>query len=316
MMHFRTKFDARGCAVWCIACNTCFMRSTSPNAQLKSVISEGLSRLDAAHGGRYLSTVARRLGVERSTVSRWRKSIVAASPEHCENLARNWPDHFDREELMDLHYRSIQQVAGALQPMAGLEILADAGSLFDAATAEMMIEPESLSDRDIKHCALHMDHHGRDPLLHDPTFSVEIAEKMVAFRSMLVKRAAEGWTVRLVVSAGNIDRLESMTQMVESIDGPNVEIFAYPYSLPLVVSPLVIANRSVLMVHDHRRWERPGAAMLIRSRSAAEWANNYCFELIADAPFRLRNPSGIDHSEFDRFARTLTKTQASEPVAG
>lgn len=180
--------------------------------------------------------------------------------------------------------------------------------MFDSATAELQIEPTSARDKVIKYAALHMDRHGRDPLDHDPTFAAELTTKVKEFRSALVRRSQEGWTTNVVVSAHNLDRLESITEMVDSIDGPNVEIFAYPYSLPLVMSTLIISNRSLLVSHDHRRWERPGAGMLIRSRSAAAWADNYFSELVADAPFRLRTPSGINRAELDRFAQTLTNT--------
>lgn len=281
------------------------MNPSGPESQLRSVIAEGLTRLDEAQGGRYLSTVARHLGVERSTVSRWRQQQATARPDHCEMLAHRWPDYFKRDELLDLHYRSLQTGLVHDRRTVGLEILSDTGTVLDASTAELLAEPESANDRVIDHTALHIDRIGRDPIENDSLFGADLAAKLRAFRTAETRRAEQGWTIRAVVSAGKTERLASITAMVTALDGPNVEIFAYPHSLPLVIAPLVIANRTVLMTHDHRRWERPGAALLIRSRAAATWAGHYFSELIADAPFRLRNPSGVDRAELDRYRRAL-----------
>ncbi len=269
------------------------------------MIAEGLTRLDEAQGGRYLSTVARHLGVERSTVSRWRQQRATARPDHCEMLAHQWPGYFNQDELLDLHYRSLQTGLVHDRRTAGLEILSDTAAVLDASTAELLIEPESANDQVINHAALHIDRNGHDPLENDSLFGTGLAAKLRTFREAEIQRAGQGWTIRAVVSAGRIERLGSIAAMVTALDGPNVEIFAYPHSLPLVVAPLVVANRTVLMFHDHRRWERPGAAMLIRSRAAAAWANHYFTELTADAPFRLRSPSGVDEAELDRYRAAL-----------
>jgi len=291
-------------------CNNPRMSGNGSDARLRSVIAEGLTRLDSDHGGRYLSTVARHLGVERSTVSRWKQQHSTARPDHCETLARRWPRYFDRDQLLDLHFRAIQSGQAQEYGTAGLEILSDTALVLDATTAEILIDPDDPVDRIINHCSMHIDTGGRDPSDSDSMFGSELIAKFTGFRRAEAQRAAEGWTVRLVVSAGNVERLASITSAVFSLDGPNVEIHAYPHSLPLVVAPLVVANRTVFMTRDHRRWERPGAAMLLRSRAAAEWANTYFADLVADAPFTLRRPSGVDEAELARFEGALRNNGA------
>jgi len=274
-------------------------------SELRTAISDGLVSLDKAHGGRYLSNVARSLGVERSTVSRWRQQQSTANPEHCEELARRWPDHFDAEHLLDLHFRSMHTASSAANRTAGLEILTESGDVFDVSSAELEREPGSAADRTISHTAFHLERSGLIPFENDPLFGPELKSKLTRFHQLEALRASQGWAVRMVVSAGSIQRFTSIERMVQRIDGPNVEIHAYDRTMPLVVAPLVIARRVVLMVHDHRRWERPGAALLIRSRAAAEWADNYFSELIADAPFRLRSPAAVDSDGLAQYERAL-----------
>ncbi len=297
---------ACGCTSWCTACNTCGVNGADTESELRTVIAEGLVALDRAHGGRYMSTVARVLGVERSTVSRWRQQRSTATPEHCEQLARRWPDHFDAERLLDLHFRSMHSGSSPGPRTAGLEILTEPAAVFDVTSDEISREPDSPADRIINHAAFHIERSGLIPFESDPLFGPELRSKLMRLHELEAMRASQGWTVRMVVSAGSIKRFASILRMVQKIDGPNVEIHAYDETVPLVIAPLSVARRIVLMVHDHRRWERPGAALLIRSRSAAAWADNYFSELIADAPFRLRSPAGIDEAGLADYEQALS----------
>jgi len=288
-----------------MACNTCGVDAANPESELRTAIADGLVALDKAHGGRYMSNVARLLGVERSTVSRWRQRRSTANPEHCEELARRWPAHFDAERLLDLHFLSMHTGSSPGPHTAGLEILTEAGAVFDACSAELEREPASAADRTINHAAFHLERSGLIPFESDPLFGPELKSKLTRFHQLEALRAGQGWAVQLVVSAGSIQRFTSIERMVQSIEGPNVEIHAYDRTVPLVIAPLVIARRVLLMVHDHRRWERPGAALLIRSRAAAAWADNYFSELIADAPFRLRSPAGVDDNGLAKYKQAL-----------
>jgi len=298
-------FVACGCASWCMACNTSDVDSNNIEAELRSVIAKGLVDLDRAHGGRYMSSVANLLGVERSTVSRWRQRRSTANPEHCEQLARRWPSHFDAERLLDLHFRSMHTETSLGPLTAGLEILTEAESVFDACSAEMSREPNSPADRVINHTAFHIEQSGLVPFESDPLFGPELKSKLMKVHELQALRASQGWTIRIVVSAGSVERFAPIEKMAQRIDGPNVEIHAYGDTVPMVIAPLTVANQVVFMVHDHRRWERPGAAMLIRSRAAAAWADNYFSELIADAPFRLRSPAGIDNAGLAKYEQAL-----------
>ncbi len=257
-----------------------------------------------------MSTVARRLGVDRSTVSRWRQHQATARPDHCEGLARNWPTFFDLDHLLDLHYRSLQINPVDSRRTAGLETFFDTTALLRATTAEILIDPPVPTDRTIRLTAFHLERVGTDPLTTDRHFAGDPAEQLVALRNSVTERAHQGWDVKVVVSTGTSRRLTSLNNLVQEIDGPEVEIFAYPFRLPLVIAPMVVANRTVVFTYDHRRWELPGSAMIVRSRTAADWANRYFDELISDAPFRLRRPSGIDQSELDRFAQALDQNSS------
>jgi len=179
------------------------------------------------------------------------------------------------------------------------------GTQIGPRTAELQREPKSATDRVLNHVAFHLERVGGAPFDDDPTFGPELKSKLVGFQQLEALRARQGWAVRVVVSAGNISRFQSIEGMVRGIEGPNVEIHAYDNTLPMAIAPLSIARRVVLMVHDHRRWERPGAALLIRSRAATEWADNYFSGLIADAPFRLRSPAGVDEDGLARFQQAL-----------
>ncbi len=286
-------------------CNNGVVDSPKPESELRSVISDGLSRLDRSQGGRYMSTIARRLGVDRSTVSRWRQHQATARPDHCEELARNWPSFFDLDHLLDLHYRSLQIDPVNSRRTAGVETFFDTASLLRAATVDILVDPPIATDRVIRLAAFHLEQVGTDALTTDRLFAGEPAERLVALRESITERAQQGWDVKVVISAGNSERLASINGMVRAIDGPEVEIFAYPFRVPLVIAPLIIANRTVIFTYDHRRWELPGSAMIVRSRTAADWASRYFDELISDAPFQLRRPSGIDQSELDRFAQAM-----------
>jgi len=281
------------------------MGGAGTESELRTAIADGLVALDKDHGGRYMSNVARILGVERSTVSRWRQRRSTANPEHCEELARRWPQHFDAERLLDLHYRSMHSGSSPAPVTAGLEVLTDAGAVFDACSAELGRDTDSPADRVINHAALHLERSGLIPFESDPLFGPELKAKLTGLHEVEALRASQGWTIRMVVSAGSIQRFESIERMVRRIEGPNVEIHAYDRTVPLVMAPLTVARQVVFMVHDHRRWERPGAALLIRSRAAAAWADNYFSELIADAPFRLRDPAGVDEDGLAEYERAL-----------
>ncbi len=281
------------------------MDTAGPESHLRSVIADGLARLDAAHGGRYLSEVARQLGVERSTVSRWRNGQSTAQPAHCDGLARRWPEHFDREQFVDLQFRAAQGMATQAELTVGIDVLDDPGAILQATADALRKEPVRAADRVYRHVAFHLDRNGDDPIESDLHYQRTAGPHMLAFRSAMVERAAQGWDVRVVVSAGNPARYESIAALVESVDGPAVEVFAYPMRLPLVVAPVMIANRDVILTHDHRRYERPGAAMMMRSSAVARWAGRYVDALAADAPFRLRDPAGIDRQGLSDFRDTL-----------
>ncbi len=281
------------------------MASSAADQELRSVIAEGLHRLNRSRGGRFLSRVADEVGVARSTVSRWENLATTPSARHCDALVDAFPEFFDKSQISELLYRSIDGIGSRAPLTVGVETLSSTAATYRAVRLALDEEPDSEHDRTYRHAALHLDRLGTDPVETDPLFDSAATAETLAYRESLAARAREGWEIRMVVSTGRLERIPSLLGMATSLDGPNVEVFAYPLELPLVLAPVVVANQFVLFAHDHRRWERPGSALSVRSRSIATWANRYFSDLIADAPFRLRGPSGLQHDEIERFETRL-----------
>lgn len=291
-------------------CNTGRMGRPAAEQELRELLAEGLARLNAARGGRYLSRVAATVGVERSTVSRWQRQQATAGPTHCELLARQWPEYFDGARLADLHYRALE-LGGVDGPRTvGADVLTSTAEIYGTVTSLLADEPAAAQDRVYRHVAFHIDRQGTDPAEADPLFDEPARASVQAYRTAVSARAAAGWQVQFVLSAGNVSRLASIEQLVASVDGPDVEVFAYPTSLPLTMAPVVVANSTVVLAHDHRRFERPGSALVIRARSVADWATRYIADLVAEAPFRLRSPRGPDRDGLAAFAAALEARRA------
>ena len=179
-------------------------------------------------------------------------------------------------------------------------------SILQATADALRQEPVLGDDRVYRHIAFHLDRNGVDPTVADPHFQRTVGPHMAAFRSAMIERASEGWDVKVVVSAGNRARYESDRPRWSSRStGRRWRSSPTPMRLPLVLAPVMIANRDVIVTHDHRRYERPGAALLMRSGRVARWAGRYVDSLAADAPFRLRDPSGVDAAGLAAFRDTL-----------
>lgn len=277
--------------------------------ELRQTIAHGLDRLNDEHGGRYMAEVARTLKVERSTVGRWRSQQSTASPTHCELLAQHWPNCFDHNQLAALQYQTLgtagSHLSTAVSHVATVDILRTPIQTYQAATDCLSIDPAREEDRVYLHAAMHLDRSGDSEIESDPLLDENTSQAVQQFRKVVARRSEEGWRIQIVISAGRTSRLGSIENMIHSIDGPNVDILAYPFRLPLVLAPTVIANEFVQVVHDHRRWERPDSALFVRSRSIAEWTTRFFTDLAADAPFHLRSPAGFDAAEFKRFSESL-----------
>jgi hypothetical protein len=108
--------------------------------ELRRVIADGLRGLNDEHGGRYLSEIARAVGVYRGTVGRWMNASTTASYAHCEALARAFPQHFDAETLSSLHATAAR--GGSLGDAAtvGVRAAQTSADTFDLA-CELLSEP-------------------------------------------------------------------------------------------------------------------------------------------------------------------------------
>ncbi|MFV1992162.1 MAG: hypothetical protein ACC652_15625, partial [Acidimicrobiales bacterium] len=237
-----------------------------------------------------------------------------ARPDHCDILSDEWPEFFNRGELAELQYTSMQSGAQASTLTIGAEVWTTPETVYKACRSATLDEPVARVNRVLRLVDFHIDRHSVDPVGGTPLFDEQTRGASLAFRDSVIERAAQGWGIQIVLSASTTKRLTTVKAIVDDIEGPNVEIFGYPQALPLVLAPVVVANRDVLIVFDHRRWERPGSAVVMRSRDVVAWANRYFDELIADAPYRLRTPAGIEIDEFAYFCAEIEGLPERRPA--
>jgi hypothetical protein len=282
--------------------------------ELRRVIADGLRSVNEEHGGRFLSQIARSLGVYRGTVGRWVNASTTASYAHCEMLARAFPQHFDWEILSTLHATAARGDASADALTVGVRSANTAATTFDLA-CELLREPcGDPRNREFLHVMFHPDHDDLDPLASDRHSDGAAKVASDRFRAAMVERAAEGWRMRTVLAANSPVRLANVEAMLHVLDGPDVQVRAYAAALPLVMSPLVIARRDVVLAVDDVRLGRPRSSIALRSRSTVNWAREHFFELFDAAPYRLREARGVNGTEVGRLRRDIEASSLRPPA--
>ncbi len=282
--------------------------TSAPELELRRQLSEGIAQLNAHHGGRYLSAIARAIGVDRATVARWAKGTTTASVDHCRALGEAYPRFFSEGPLVELH----AQAALGLDPATalltiGATVLDDGAAVHRAAATALRTEPDAPENRVCKLTALHLDRRGTDAVDLDPHMSPEMGRQVMDFRDAMAQRARDGWTIQNVVVTTNPARLAGVEAMIHGLDGPEVEIRAYPMTVPLVLSPLIVGNRDVFLAYDHQRFERPKAALHLRSAAMVTWATGYFDQLFHHAPFTLRSVHGPEPDGIQAFRDALDR---------
>lgn len=278
------------------------MADTAERA-LRAAIARGLDALNRDHGGRFLGRVASAIGVHRSTVSRWAAGTATPSFDHTTALSRRYPDHFDAEQLKALHLAAaVGAGSAALPPATTASITMRFREVYQAATDAILDDSRHAVDREILHVGLHLELEPVEPI--DEDSSVDPADRAVieAFRAAMIRRANEGWRIRSVVNGGAPARFRVSSNMTHALDGPDVEMRAYPGSVPLVISPLIIGRRDVVLAYDGIRTRRPAAAIVVSDSSVAAWVTRYFNDLFGEAPLRLRTQRGVDHAGLRAFA--------------
>ncbi len=280
--------------------------STQYERELRRTVAEGLAALNEHNGGRFLSAVARTVGVDRTTVGRWSKQLTTASVEHCRALAKSYPDFFDGESMVELHANSALAPSDAFAPTTvGADVLDGSAAVFRAAADAILSDPGPPENRVFKLASLHVERLGADALSSDPFVDDETKNQTERFRQAMAVRAGEGWHIRIVVATASAVRLHAIWQLVKAIDGPNVQIGAYPIALPHVLSALLIANRETILSIDSPRFERPESAVVLRSRPIMKWADTYYSQLHQDAPYTLRSVHGPSEKGLDALRRHI-----------
>ncbi len=273
---------------------------------LREAVATGLRAVNEANGGRFLSAISRRLGVDRTTVTRWAQGQTTASIDHCRALADAYPEHFSSDQLVELHARSALRESDAGPDLTvGAVVHETAADVHRSAAEALLADPGPPANRVCMLTAMHLDRQGIDVIGQDPHVDDESGKQIMAFRNAMTVRAAEGWKIQNVMVTSNLARLESLEYMVEQLDGPNVEIRVYPMSVPLVLAPLIVAKREVFLAYDHRRWERPDAALGLRSAAVVRWATDYFEKLFLDAPYTVRDVHGSVPKQFDALRSEL-----------
>lgn len=277
-------------------------------AELRRLVAHGLGQVNEHHGGRYLSTIARQLGVDRTTVTRWVHGRTTASIDHCRSLADRYPDAFEKHRLVELHALTAvadgQGTSSALT--VGADVLQSAADVHHAAAAALMADPGPPENRVCRLASLHLDRRGIDSVSEDPLMDEDSVGAVMAFRQAMTIRATEGWKIRNVFVARNLARLEGLEHLVRSLDGPDIEIRVYPMTVPLVLSPLIVANREVFLAFDHRRWERPHSALMLHSQAVVQWATDYFDQLFLDAPHTVRDVHGPNQAGLAAVRAAMT----------
>ena len=283
-----------------MACNNLDVAGTAEE-QLRNLIRDGVRGLNVERGGRYLSEIARTVGVDRGTVSRWHSALSTPSLEHCAELTRAFPLYFDMDVLRNLYAQaSGGKLADGLT--VGLTSSDTTDSTYELALRSLRDPPASRREREILHVVMHVDNGLEDQAAALTARNQQAAQE---FRDTVVRCARDGWRIRVVLATASHRRFESLTGMVERLDGPDVHIRGYVAHLPPVISPIVIARRDVLLAFDSLHAGLPVAAMAMRSQGAVRWATDYFERLFDDAPFRLRTPRGPNREEIARFHNQL-----------
>ncbi len=277
--------------------------------ELRRRISDGIAQLNDHHGGRYLSSIARSVGVDRATVARWAKGESSASVDNCRSLAAIYPRFFSEGPLVELHAQAAlgSDPAQALLTV-GATIFENGTDVHRAAAAALRADPGSPENATCKLTSLHLDRRGVDAIDLDPHMTPDMSEQVLEFRQAMSERASQGWKIQNVVVTANPVRMAMLEGMIHGLDGPEVEIKAYPMAVPLVLSPLIIGNREVFLAYDHQRFERPKAALHLRSTAIVSWASGYFDQLFNNAPFTLRSNHGPEQDQIDAFRAAVTQS--------
>ncbi len=189
----------------------------------------------------------------------------------------------------------------------GLEVHLGVAELYRVTADAILQDPVPLSDRVIRHIGLHVDVPGGDALVTDRHYGAELQHENQRFRNALRKRAGDQWDIRTVVTTGDVERLDGMFRhMTDELDGPRVHVRAYASSVPLVVNPILIANRDVILAFDDLRYGKPSHGLLMRGKRVVGWVQEYFDTLFENAPYQLRNKQGLQESEFARLRSDLT----------
>ncbi len=288
------------------------MNAVCPNEALRTLVSTALVAINAENGGRYMSAVATMVGVDRTTVGRWRRGTVTPSVEQCRRLSARFPNHFDHELLLRLHAQHALGDHDAGEYTVGIRAALATSDVYLHAADALREDPVAASDREILLSALHLDHSPGAVTAADEAEEI-IGNAVRKFQRGMTKRSREGWRVRVVTSAGHRSRFSGIRSMLDQIEGPDVEIRAYPRSLPLTICPLVIARRDVSLAFDDSRTAMPAESLMLRSPAAVSWARNYFERLFLDAPFTLRGVRGVNKSAWRQFQDDVESRQ-HEPL--
>ncbi len=276
------------------------MNAVCPNEAIRTLVGTALGAIDAENGGRYMSAVASMVGVDRTTVGRWKRGVVTPSVEQCRRLSENFPNHFEHELLLRLHAQHALGDHNGGVYTVGIRAGLETRDVFLDATDALSDVPIALSDREILLSALHLDH-SPGSIATERYEDHGIGAAVREFHQSMTVRAGEGWRVRVVTSAGHAARFVGIQNMLDNIEGPDVEIRAYSRSLPLTICPLIIAKRDVSLAFDDSRTAMPAESLMLRSPAAVSWARNYFERLFLDAPFTLRGVRGVNEDEWQRF---------------
>jgi len=267
---------------------------------------------------------AERLGVSRSSVSRWANGEVIPSYENVYKmglllkkvdvghlLALQELAVLERERLADKGalaspdrpLESAGTSAGRTQLLATQDEVFSAAAIALETALTNRVEPRSLD-----WAAIHGVGGPREDDLDavgGPPAAVRRFDK--AIQRVLADRK-HPWAVRQVFNIDSEAAYRRVMRRLQDREGCGADYDVWAYSVrdaPPVLCPLIVCSRWIFLAPEASRTYRAASGLFVDDGLAGTWARSYFEQLLANAPFRIRSAGGIDKRAITRLRDNL-----------
>lgn len=253
--------------------------------------------------------LARLSEVNRSQVGRWLEGIQRPRPEHCRAVdALQLRDgNGDPLPSLELAVREDLLTAGRYGPLLGGEVLhgresySRLGELLEA----FMDDPPERDQRVVMHGAWH----ASGPKAANREHEFERWRFLELLNDLAEMPRREGWTYRYMTTIDDSARLE---ELLERLRGPwqdseTVEVRLFVGSHPPVLSPLLLGQRVASIAVDDPAMRGVEDSLLLTDQRAIAVIWKSAIQAWDSAPFRIRNPAGIDEGQVEATRQALAR---------